>query len=605
MKLAKYTVCDMLKYRVNKTPKSNAIGWIDNNSVHFYNFETYQSTIESISVAFLSFGIKKSSKIALLSNTRKEWHILDFGILCSGAITVPIYPSYKAEDILFILNHSEAEYIIVENQSQFQKLIEISDQLEHLKRVFTIENIENEFIGKLKQPLTVLSYDELINHGIQERQSHPDLFQITIEGIHPPDLATIIYTSGTTGQPKGAVITHEALFKVLENIDVFTHNAFHSGDRFLTYLPLAHVLGRCESFLTVLFGCETVYAESMANLIPNMQLVKPTLMTGVPRVFEKIYEEIQKKMNENPLKKTLLENAMLAANSYFNTIDNDRTPSSGQILAYQLSKKLVLAQIYQKFGGKIRFFISGGAPLSPEIISFLRNCSLTILEGYGLTETVAPCCINPLNKQMIGTVGQPIGDVCLKIAADGEILIQSKALFKEYYKNPKATAEVFTEDHWFKTGDIGYINDLGFLKITDRKKDIIITSGGKNVAPQKIENLLKLDPLIAQAVVIGDQRKFLTALLSVDREQLTNMQDELGIEESLELEQAINHPAVTTYMQKIIEQVNENLASFETIKNFRVLPIELSQENFLTPSLKIKRKAILNEYKSLIDAMYK
>lgn len=605
MKVAKSTVCDILKFRFERSPKNNSIGWIENKDVHFYNFETYHNTIESISVALLSFNIKKNSKIALLSQTRKEWHLLDYGILCSGSITVPIYPSYQSEDILFILNHSETEVLVVENEKEFQKIIPICEKLTHLKRIFTIERVGDDLIQRLSRSINVLSFDELISHGVTERQSHPDLFNITIQNIQPTDIATIIYTSGTTGAPKGAVITHEALFQVLDNVQEYAHNAFNKEDRLLTYLPLAHVLARCESYLPVLFGCETVYAESIEKLLPNIEIAQPTLMTGVPRIFEKIYERVQANLEDNPIKKNLFDKAMKVANEYFDTIDDDRSPSSRLIIEYQLAKKLVFKNIYQKFGGKIRFFISGGAPLGTHIITFLRNTGLTVLEGYGLTETVAPCSLNPLNKQVIGSVGQPIGDVALKIATDGEILIKSKALFKEYYKNEKATADVFTQDGWFQTGDIGVIDNKGFLKITERKKDIIITSGGKNIAPQKIENLLKSSTLIAQSVVIGDKRKFLTALIFIDQAQIAKSFEDFEIPESSEVKDIVNHPEILRLFQNEIDQINEKLASFETIKKFRLLPVEISQENYLTPSLKIKRKVIIKDFEKTIDAMYK
>jgi long-chain acyl-CoA synthetase len=440
--------------------------------------------------------------------------------------------------------------------------------------------------------------------GAAQLQLNPDQFQGTIETIKEDDIATIVYTSGTTGEPKGAVITHKALCQVLLNVKKFSLNAFHKEDRLLTFLPLSHVLGRCESFFPIIFGCQAVYAESINKLIPNISVVKPTLMVAVPRIFEKIYEKTMSTLDENFIKRSLFDWANKSANDYFEAIDSDKTPRSKTIVEYQLAKKLVFQKIYDLFGGRIRYFISGGAPLSPKIIQFLRNTNLTVLEGYGLTETVAPCFVNPMNKQIPGTVGQPIGDVEIKFRDDGEILIKSEAMFSEYFKNPKATEEAIDQDGWFATGDIGEFNDKGFLRITDRKKDILITSGGKNIAPQHLENTLKLSALISQPVIIGDGRKYLTALIGIESEVLEPYFEQLEISDQCDTKALANHTGIIELIEKEIAKINLELASFETIKKFKILPIELNQDNYITPSMKIKRKLIHKDFEKLIDAMY-
>ncbi len=280
---------------------------------------------------------------------------------------------------------------------------------------------------------------------------------------------------------------------MLLNVKKFTRNGFSEDDRTFTFLPLSHVFGRADSFMPLIFGWECVYANSIDTIIDDMALARPTVMLAVPRIFEKIYAKVQGQIKEaNPVKQQLFEWAVQKAKDYFSEIDKDKAPSTSTILQYQLAYKLVFKKIYDLFGGRIRYFISGGAPLSKEIIEFLRYADLTVLEGYGLTETVAPCALNPLTKQLAGTVGQPTGDVEISFAEDGEILVRSEALFSEYLKNKEETDKAIDPEGWFHTGDIGHFTVDGYLKITDRKKDIIITSGGKNVAPQKIENLLKL-----------------------------------------------------------------------------------------------------------------
>jgi long-chain acyl-CoA synthetase len=356
--------------------------------------------------------------------------------------------------------------------------------------------------------------------------------------------------------------------------------------------------------LPLIFGWQSVYAESFEKLVDNIQVVKPTVMIAVPRVFEKIYAKIMAQMNEaNLIEKQTFKWATHVAENYFQKIDNDLSPSAVEMIEFKLAQQLVFSKIYNRFGGKIRYFVSGGAPLSTQIIQFLRFANLTILEGYGLTETIAPCCLNPLSKQVAGTVGRPIGDVQFSFASDGEILIKSEALFKEYYKDPGATQEAIKDD-WFYTGDIGEFTAEGYLKITDRKKDLIKTSGGKFVAPQKIENMAKAQPHISHIVVIGDQRKFLTALIGIEKERFLSILDDLGLPSDCSLEELAENDKVREIIEKEIDLINQDLPQYETIKKFKVLPEEFSVENFLTPSLKVKRKLVTARYSIIIEAMY-
>lgn len=601
----KKTICDIFLERIERSPFANAVGSIENDKINFLTFQKYKDNIECLSLALVNLGLKAQTKACILSHTRKEWNFIDMAIMCSGAVSVPVYPSYTAEEVAYIINHCDAQFLIIENQEQFEKILEIQTELKNITKLISIDPIKQELVKKLDSKIQYIPYDECMSIGINGVQSNPDQFLHNIENINPDSLATIVYTSGTTGEPKGAMIKHIALFQVLQNVKKYTHSSIHDGDRFLTYLPLSHVLGRLESFFPILFGSETVYAQDMKNLINEIPLVRPTILVAVPRVLEKIYEKAIKAIDSNEIKKAAFTWATSTANDYFNTIYNDKTPKTATIIQYQLAKKIIFDKIYEMFGGKIRYFISGGAPLSTKIIEFMRNANLTVLEGYGLTETVAPCFINPMNFQVPGTVGQPMGDVEVKFLKDGEILIKSVAMFSGYYKNEKATNEVLNEDGWFHTGDIGEFNNKGYLKITDRKKDIIITSGGKNVAPQKIENLLKITPYISQAVIIGDKRKFLTALIGIEQEAFEKHFEDFELEEHCEHIDLANHPLVNQLIKNQIETINQELASFESIKKFKIIPCEITTENYLTPSLKIKKKLILRDFKALIEAMYK
>jgi long-chain acyl-CoA synthetase len=393
---------------------------------------------------------------------------------------------------------------------------------------------------------------------------------------------------------------------MLNNVQKHVQGGFSEHDRTLTFLPLSHVFGRCDSLLILIFGWQMVFAEGIDKIVDNLGLVRPTVMLAVPRIFEKIYSRIKSQIDSgSSVEKLAFEWAQDAAKKYFAKIDNDLSPSTFELIQYQLAYKLVFKKIYEKFGGKIRYFVSGGAPLSPKIAEFLRYSNLSILEGYGLTETVAPVFLNLLGRQILGTVGVPMGDVEVKFGPDEEILIKSGSMFTEYYKNPKATADAI-QDGWFHTGDIGSFNNKGFLMITDRKKDIIVTSGGKKIAPQKIENLMKTKKHIVQFVSVGDNRNYIVGLVGIEKASFINYLEKWGLNKDIGIKELSQNPEVIATIMKDIEEVNAELAKFETIKKIFVVPEEFSVESgLLTPSLKVRRKVLLERYKNEVDAMYK
>lgn len=604
MKLKKRSIGDLFIDRVSNSPELNSIGWIEEDVVKFIDFQQYYDTVEALALALRKHGLDRQDKVAILGNTTKEWHFCDLSVLCSGAIVVPIYHTYTGDEIAYILNHSESKILIVEDIKLLKRVSSVIDKLKHLKQVVLI-NPSKEANKLLPERVSIYNYDEILLEGQEEAQYHPDVFEKIISDTPESDLATIIYTSGTTGKPKGAAIKQLAFTQMLLNVQKFSHHAFDSKDRALTFLPLSHVFGRADSFLPLIFGWECVYARSIQTIIDDIKIVRPTIMLSVPRIFEKIYAKINQSIEQSNLaKQHLFDWATEKAKDYYFCLDNDKTPSTSTILQYQIAYKLVFSKIYNMFGGRIRYFISGGAPLSTEIIQFLRYSGLTILEGYGLTETVAPCVLNPFAKQLPGSVGQPMGDVQISFAEDGEILIKSEALFTEYFKEPEKTKEVIDNKGWFHTGDIGKFTDDGYLVITDRKKDIIITSGGKNVAPQKIENLAKLQPHIAQCILVGDKRKYLTALISIEKELFEKEFAELEISSDIEVSELVKLPEIHEIISSELETVNSSLAKFETIKEYYIIPFEISTENYLTPSLKVKKKDLLSDFSAEIDAMY-
>lgn len=599
------TISKLFLKKTSKSPHRKAIGWIEGSDLHFLNNSEYQQKVRTIFFGLTKLGIQVQDRVAILGQTSKEWHFFDLATLCARAIVTPIYPTYMAHEVEYILNHSETKILILENEAQFHKILEVQDNLPHLKYIVSIKEISEASLAKLSKKIIFQAYQQFMDNATLESQNSPKVFEDSIESSINTDLASIIYTSGTTGDPKGAVITQKAFIVMLLNVHSALKTNIIASDRTLTFLPLSHVLGRCDSFLNLIFDFECVYAESIDKVVDNLSIAKPTVIIAVPRIFEKVYSKVLENIaKENDLKKKIFDWALKSSNAYYAKINQDKSPSTFEILQKNLAYKLVFEKIYDRFGGRIRFLVSGGAPLSPEIMKFLQNANLTILEGYGLTETVAPCVLNPAVRQIPGAIGIPLGDVQVKFADDGEIMLKTEALFTEYYKNEAATKEAF-KDGWFLTGDIGELTSDGYIKITDRKKDIIITSAGKNVAPQKIENNLKLQKHISNAMVVGDKRKFLIAVISLDRDTFMEQLDALGVTASVTYEELATNPKVFDIIDQEISEVNKDLASFESIKGFFIAPSDFTVENGqITPSLKLKKKVILKTYSEEIDALY-
>ncbi|QDK43405.1 long-chain fatty acid--CoA ligase [Bacteriovorax stolpii] len=595
------TISKLFFRKTSKSPHRKAIGWVDGNDLNFYNNDEYQQKVRQFFYGLIKLDTQPQDRVAILAQTSKEWHFFDLATMCARAVVTPVYPTYLAHEVEYILNHSETKILILENEAQMQKILEIQHNLTHLKYIVALKEVTEDSVKKLSDKITFQNFQQFLDNGTTESQNSPKLFEATIEASEPLDIASIIYTSGTTGEPKGAVISQRAFVVMLNNVYTSLKTNILPTDRTLTFLPLSHVFGRCDSLLNLVFEFECVFAESLDKVVDNLQVAKPTLLLAVPRIFEKVYSKVLENIQkENDLKKKVFDWALKASNDYFEKINQDKSPSTYEILQKNLAYKLVFEKIYNRLGGRIRFLVSGGAPISPEIIRFMQNANLTILEGYGLTETVAPCILNPPVRQIPGTIGLPLGDVQVKFAEDGEIMVKTEAMLTEYYKNKEATKEAI-KDGWLYTGDIGELTVEGYVKITDRKKDIIITSAGKNVAPQKIENTLKLQKHISNAMVVGDQRKFLVAIISIDHEAFRDD----GVS-GRTYEELAEDSKVYEIVDQEIHTVNKELASFESIKGFFIAPSDFTVENGqITPSLKLKKKVILKTYAKEIDALYK
>ena len=561
------------------------------------SFQEYRDFVEAICLALMDAAIERQDRIAILSNTRLEWALSDMGILSAGAITVPIYQSSVEEEIRYILQNSAAKAIFVEDRDQLKKVLAVKNKLPQLKQIIVFK--PGEDVSNPDQQ--IFTFEQFCQQGLRYKEKHQPDFGALLEITQPEDIASIVYTSGTTGIPKGVVLTHRNFMSELSDI-AKSFDQLGDSDTVLTFLPYAHILARIEHYCGLLYGWTAAFAEGIPQLVDNLAEIKPTFMFSVPRIYEKVYNKIIGQMESgSALKKAIFYWSLRIGKNVSRLRQEGFRLTPWLSLKYRIAKKLVFNKLHQKFGGRIRFFLSGGAPLSRDIAEFFHAADILILEGYGLTETTAAIFLNREMNYEFGTVGQPLKDVEIKFNEDGEILIKSGKVFTEYYKNPEATREAFTQG-WLRTGDIGQLTEKGNLKITDRKKDIIVTSAGKNIAPQKIESQLKLDRHISQIMVYGDRKNYLSALVTLNDEEIQKFAKEQGIPTNGNLHQK---PEVKNLIRSIIEKNNALLASFETVKKFTILKQDFSIEaGELTPSMKIRRKFCSQKYKDILEAMY-
>ena len=578
------------------------------------NFKSYYDECRLVSFGLIGSGMKAGDRVAIVSNTRYEWSLCDMAILGASCVTVPVYASNTPDDVAYILEHSESRIAIIEDAIQLKKILDKKAEnpalMPHLEKIVVMDRAAMALAGRAEEgkgfsPKNILTLNALKELGKREDAKDPTRFDQNLTSAKPDDLITICYTSGTTGVPKGVMLTHTNLVSCIEDCVNALRKHLHSEKEVvLSFLPFSHIFGKCESLAVYTFGWRQVFAESIDKLMANMAEIQPTLLFSVPRIFEKAYNKISA-MTEgsSPVKKKLFQWAMAAGRDYYQYVWKKQTPPLKSLLVYQAAKQVVFKKISSRFGGNLRFAISGGAPLAKEIGEFFQIVGIQILEGYGLTETSAAVTMSTPEHIQFGTVGRPLQDVTFKLGEDGELWIRSKKIFKAYYKRPEETAQVL-QDGWFKTGDVGYIDSEGLIHITDRIKDLIVTSGGKNIAPQKIENIAKAQSWIAQFVAHGDLRNFLTALVVLDREQVIQYANSQQILFS-EYKELIKNPQILTLVQKIIDEVNTQLAHYETIKKFVILPNEFTIESGeLTPSLKIRRNVVNKRYKAELDSMY-
>jgi long-chain acyl-CoA synthetase len=563
----------------------------------------HAKVVELAAGGLLKLGLAKGEMVGVMAQTRAEWTWSDMAILTCAGVTVPVYPTLNGAEANYILNNSDCVGVVAENPAQLEKILAAPNLPAKLRFAVCIDGLPDKKSDRLK----VISWEDLLKDGEVYLPLHPTLMQERIDSLRPDELATLVYTSGTTGIPKGVMLLHSNIYAICKSMEETAE--FKEDDLALSFLPLAHVYERVSGqFFAIYSGILVAYAESLEKVPQNMVEVKPTIINGVPRFYEKAYTRIQSEIRKLPKPQQYLIRWALALGKRAHKYEQAGNADQGMGKTFykaelRVADRIVFSKIRNRFGGRLRVMVSGAAPLSEEVHSFFDTIGLIILEGYGLSETAAPATCNRLEESKNGTVGKPIPGVEIKIGEDGEIMVKGPGVFAGYYKNENATKEAF-RDGWFLTGDIGEFDEQGFLRITDRKKDLIITAGGKHIAPQRIENLFRGDPLISQILVYGDRRKFISALITLNETEVYVLAKARGIP-TKDYAELVKHPVLLAAVDAAVKARNNELSNFETIKKYQVLDKDFTIENNeLTPTMKIRRKVVTERYKAILDSFY-
>lgn len=576
---------DLLVARVKATPDlalfarpTDQGGWVDVSAREFL------AQVTALAKGFVAAGIEPGDKIGLMCKTRYEWTLIDFATWFAGAALVPIYETSAPSQILWNLADSGAVAIITETADHFARFDEIRSDVPAVSRAW---KIDLDDLDKLAASGTEISDEEIERRRNLAKGS---------------DLATLIYTSGTTGKPKGCIITHSNFVELSRNAQRAISEVVNTDSSTLLFITLAHIFARYISVLAVHGGVKVGHQPDTKLLLPSMASFKPTFLLAVPRVFEKVYNSSEQKA-ESGGRGGIFRKAAAVAIAHSKALDAGRVPL-GLKLQFALFDRLVLSKIREALGGRVKYAVSGSAPLGLRLGHFYRSLGLTILEGYGLTETTAPVSVNLASHFKIGKVGPPLPGNAVRIAEDGEIQVKGICVFDGYWNNEAATKATF-DGEWFKTGDIGQIDDEGYLEITGRKKELIVTAGGKNVSPATLEDPIRANPIIGQVIVVGDQKPFIAALVTLDPEMLPAWLGHHSLDPALSLAEAAHNPHVIAEVQRAIDAANTHVSRAESIRKFSILEVDLTEASgHLTPKLSIKRNVILQDFADVIDEMY-
>ncbi len=569
---------------------------------HDISWNTYYQRVRAVSAALISMGLEPGDCAAIIGDNCPEWVFASMGIQCAGGIAAGVYATNAWQQVEYVVGHSDAVFLFVENEEQLDKWLMFKDRVPRLKKVIVWDT---EGLRHFKDPL-VMTFDALLEIGHQEAEARPGRFEDRSQAIVAEDTAALIYTSGTTGPPKGAMLTQGNLIWMGRAITSAANNPMYDTDEVMSFLPLCHIF---EQLFTVLghvtIGFTVNFIESLDTVTDNMMEISPTVGYAVPRIWEKYYSAVLIRMSEATwFKRLVFGLALKTGTMRADRIMNFKPVPAYLKLLYFFAHFAVFRKLKERLGfDRIRVAISGAAPISPDVLRFFQSIGVNLVEGYGQTEGTGVTCLSPMGKVKFGSVGPALKGIEIKIADDGEILVKSPGVFKGYFKNPKATEETI-RDGWLYSGDVGDIDEDGYLKITDRKKDIIVTAGGKNITPQFIENKLKASIYVNDAVVIGDRRKFITCLVMIDEDNVVKYAQDHKIQFSTYKDLTLN-PDINKLIWGEITSVNETLARVEQIKKFTILPKKLYEEDGeVTPTMKVKRKFVHRAFSDLIEGMY-
>ena len=589
------TINQMVQNTIQQHGSETALSHKVDKEYQDISYAALAEQIKHFCLGLIQLGLQKGDRVALLSENRPEWAITDLAILAGGGVTVPMFSTLTSAQVEYIVRDSGAKILCVSSERQLQKIKDWDANVPtNLQHIVIFDELQDD---------AVRTFDQVCELG-QGVENGDQVYQQANEAVTPDDLASIIYTSGTTGDPKGAMLTHS---NFMSNIQVITGIVtLTPDDVFLSFLPLSHVFERMGGhYLPLSSGATIAYAESPFTIRQNMQEVRPTVMMSVPRVYEAMHERILNSVKEgSPTKQKIFHWSVGVGSKVSQAIQQKKRPSSMLSLKASIANKLVFEKLKAVTGGRLRFFVSGGAPLSKAIAEFFHAAGILILEGYGLTETSPVICVNRPDQWKFGTVGPMIPGIEVKIAEDGEILSRGPHIMQGYFNKPSDTAEAIDAEGWFHTGDIGEIDEEGFLTITDRKKNLLILSNGKNVAPQPIENQLKQSPYISEIMLLGDQRRTITALIVPNYDAIKEFAEEQQLEAE-DMSALLQTQEVQRLIRGEINQYSADFADFERVRMFTLMEKEFSEESGeMTPTLKLKRPVIMENHKATIDQMY-
>ena len=567
---------------------------------HDISWNEYYQQACHVGSALLSMGLKKGDGVSIIGDNCPEWVIIDMGIQCSGGVVTGVYSTNAWEQVEYVIQNSESKFFFVENEEQLDKWLNFRENTPNLKKIIVWDL---EGLRDFKDPM-VMNYEAFLEMGRRVTKEGTKDFETRMDEVEPDDLSMLIYTSGTTGPPKGAMLTHKNLIWMGRAIT--TENPMNDTDEVMSFLPLCHVFEQLFSVMGhIVKGYVVNFVEKPDTVIDNMIEVSPTIGYAVPRIWEKYYSAIYIRMSDATwFKKIVFYSALKIGQKRATLIMGFLKVPAYLKLFYWLAYFIVFRKLKKRMGwDRLRVAISGAAPISPDVLHFFQSIGVNLMEGYGQTEGTGVACVSRTGQVKFGTVGPPITGTEIKIAEDGEILVKSPSIFKGYFRNPKDSAET-VKDGWLYSGDVGEIDKDGYLKITDRKKDIIVTAGGKNITPQYIENKIKFSPYVNDAVIIGDRRKYITSLIMIDEDNVVKYAQDHKVQFSTYKDLAQNDE-IQKLIQKEINNVNESLARVEQVKKFTILPKKLYEEDGeVTPTMKVKRKYVNEAFKDLIEAMY-